>query len=69
LIVYRGIPKTHNYLKKLARLQTQGGLPVGVGLHQLDICHDDWCRIYKGKHCNCDPDLQLKTVWQPRPQG
>jgi hypothetical protein len=67
--VYRGIPKTHNYLKKLLRLQAQGGLPVGVGLHQLDIYHDDWCHIYKGKRCNCDPDLRLKTVWTPQPQG
>jgi hypothetical protein len=25
--------REHNYLKKLRRLQTQGGLPVRVGLH------------------------------------
>jgi hypothetical protein len=48
--------REHNYVKKLRRLQAQGGLPVGVGVHQLDICPDPWCRIYKGKHCNCDPD-------------
>jgi hypothetical protein len=61
--------REHNYLKKLARLQAQGALPVSVGLHQLDICHDDWCHIYKGKRCNCDPDLRLKTAWTPQPQG
>jgi hypothetical protein len=61
--------RAHNYVKKLNRLIALGALPVGVGLHQLDIAHDAWCRLYKGKHCNCDPDLQLRTVWTPRPQG
>jgi hypothetical protein len=23
--------------------------------------HDDWCRHFKGKPCNCDPDI----VWNP----
>ena len=50
--------REHNYVKKLHRLIALGALPVGVGLHQLDVCHDDWCRIYKGKLCNCDPDLR-----------
>jgi hypothetical protein len=61
--------REHNYVKKLNRLIAQGALPVGVGVHQLDVCHDAWCRIYKGKPCNCDPDLRLKTVWTPQPQG
>jgi hypothetical protein len=61
--------REHNYTKKLRRLLAQGALPVGVGVHQLDVCHDRWCRIYKGKPCNCDPDLRLTTVWTPRPQG
>jgi len=61
--------RQHHYVKKLNRLIAQGALPVGVGVHQLDVCHDHWCRIYKGKRCNCVPDLRLKTVWTPRPQG
>jgi hypothetical protein len=61
--------REHNYQKKLRRLIAQGALPVGVGVHQLDVCHDRWCRIYKGKHCNCDPDLRLTSLWTPRPQG
>ena len=61
--------REHNYVKKLHRLIALGALPVGVGLHQLDIRHDAWCRRYKGKSCNYDPDLELHTVWTPRPQG
>jgi putative component of toxin-antitoxin plasmid stabilization module len=44
--------REHHYLKKLQRLQAAGGLPVGVGVHQLDIAHDPWCRLYKGQRCN-----------------
>lgn len=61
--------REHHYVKKLTRLQAAGGLPVGVGVHQLDIRHDSWCRLYKGQRCNCDPDLRLTTIWTPRPQG
>jgi len=67
--LYRGIPKHHNYQKKLARLQEQGGLTLAPGVHDMAVYHDRWCGINKGKHCNCDPDLRLKTVWTPRPQG
>jgi hypothetical protein len=28
--------REHHYLKKLTRLQAAGGLPVGVGVHQID---------------------------------
>jgi hypothetical protein len=65
----RGIPRHHNYQKKLVRLQAQGALPVGVGLYDLAVSHDDWCGSYKGRRCNCDPDLKLTTLWTPRPQG
>ena len=62
-------PPQHNYLKKLLRLQAQGALPLTAGVHDVAIAHDDWCGIYRGKHCHCDPDITLKTLWQTRPQG
>jgi hypothetical protein len=60
--------RRHHDVKKLTRLITQRALPVGVSLYQLDICHDGWCRIDKGRPCNGDPDLRLKAVWTPRPR-
>lgn len=49
----------HNYLRKLRYLMRVGALPYTVGLHQLTIFHDDWCGIYQGKRCNCNPDIRL----------
>ena len=53
-------PKQHNYIRKLHYLWRIGALPRTVGLHMLDVAHDDWCGIFEGKRCNCDPDVRLK---------
>ena len=29
-------------------------------LTEVDIYHKDWCRIYRGGYCNCDPDVRLR---------
>jgi hypothetical protein len=34
-------------------------LPRGR-LTEVDIYHDDWCGIYHGGYCNCDPELKLR---------
>lgn len=30
-------------------------------VHQIVANHDDWCRFFKHKPCNCDPDIK----WAP----
>lgn len=50
-----------NYVSRLRRLVAEGKLPHGVGLHQVNVLHDDWCAIFKGERCNCDPDIQLEV--------
>jgi hypothetical protein len=27
----------------------------------VSVQHDDWCAIYKGRPCNCDPDITMNT--------
>ena len=49
-----------NYMRKLHYLWRIGALPRDVGLHMLDVAHGDWCGIFEGKRCNCDPDITLK---------
>lgn len=49
----------HNYLRKLRYLMRVGALPSDVGMHQLTVYHDDWCGIYQGKRCHCDPIIRL----------
>ena len=54
----------HNYIKKINRLYAEGKLNTNVGLHMLNISHDDWCDIFDGGLCNCDPDIELaEPVW------
>jgi len=43
----------HNYLLKLRLLK------ISPGVANLEVRHDDWCLIYNGGECNCDPDLYL----------
>ena len=67
--LYRGIPPQHNYQKKLARIQEQGGLNLAPGVHDMAVSHDVWCGIYKGNLCNCDPDIKITTLDHVRQQG
>jgi hypothetical protein len=53
-------PTKHNYYKKLMALYESANLTVG-SLNEVDICHDDWCAIYDGKYCNCDPEVKLRA--------
>jgi hypothetical protein len=46
-------------LIKLAHLQKIGVLPLDVGVHEVMILHDDWCGMFTGKRCNCDPHIRL----------
>ena len=37
-----------------------GELPVKQAhAYLMQVAHDDWCCIHKGKTCNCDPDIEL----------
>jgi hypothetical protein len=43
-----------NYAPKL--LQAASQPPKGV--YFADIYHDDWCAIFRGQPCNCEPELR-----------
>jgi hypothetical protein len=58
-------PKTkvpqHNYIRKLHYMYRIGAIPQTVGIHQVDVFHDDYCRLINGQgHCNCNPDVKLR---------
>jgi len=52
------MPKKPNYLKKILK-RLQNAQPV-VGVFPVEVRHDDWCDIFKGKPCNCDPDVIME---------
>lgn len=54
-------PRRHNYYRKLLQLFAEGKLPR-VGVEEVDIYHDDWCRIYRGGYCNCDPEVRRRRA-------
>jgi hypothetical protein len=49
----------HNYVRKIEYLWRTGAIPREGGLHLLTVWHDDWCGVYQGKRCNCNPDIRL----------
>jgi len=53
--------RAHNYEKKLWRLYELGLIPA-ASVNLVDIYHDDWCDIYRGGRCNCDPHSHVRTV-------
>jgi hypothetical protein len=54
-------PTRHNYYRKLMELQRRGRIPA-ASLAEVDICHDDWCGVYEGNYCDCDPDVRLRPL-------
>jgi hypothetical protein len=46
----------HNSLTKIQQLWLSGALPREVGYHHLPVEHDDWCGIFAGQRCHCEPD-------------
>jgi hypothetical protein len=48
-----------NYVRKLHYLYRIGALPREVGVHQVAVYHDNFCGVFQGKRCDCDPDITL----------
>jgi hypothetical protein len=48
----RNVPK---YVELVATLSES----LGPGIHHINVMHDKWCDLLKGKgHCNCNPEVQ-----------
>ncbi len=53
--------KQHNHVYKIMALIQEGALRAEPGsIQSIDVAHDDWCGIFDGNQCNCDPDVRLK---------
>ena len=56
-------PRKHNYFEKLLRfIETHRLTPAQIT--EIDVWHDDWCRVYRGGYCNCNPEIKLR----PKPE-
>lgn len=52
-------PSQHNYMKKLMELKARGELPAS-GVSDVQVAHDDWCKVHTGGYCNCDPEITIQ---------
>lgn len=46
----------HAFQRKMQTLMKQGKIKAGK-ISALDVAHDDWCDLYSGNLCNCDPTI------------
>lgn len=52
-------PTKHNYYSKVVALGDSLGFSRDQ-IHHVDVLHDDWCAVYKGGYCNCDPIVKVR---------
>jgi len=48
-----------NYRAEMIR---QGLKLLPGRLCHIDIAHDDWCGIFSGRECDCDPDIVTRMA-------
>jgi len=44
----------------MAFMAKTGALPRTVGVHQITVDHDEWCGLFEGQRCNCEPEIRLR---------
>ena len=49
--------KNPQYLRKIIATAQQRQL--SPGLHIVQVRHDDWCALWQGGECNCDPEISM----------
>ncbi len=48
-----------NYLPKIIEFFESHPELHGRDDIAIDTCHDEWCAMYDGQPCNCDPEIRL----------
>lgn len=56
-----------NYQEDILRAYAAGELNLTPGLHHIDTYHDGDCGIFRGKPCDCDPDIIQRA--EPKQAG
>lgn len=46
-------PINHNYMKELMKMRASGRLNSLAT--DVTVSHDDWCMVFSGGRCNCEP--------------
>lgn len=51
--------KIPHYLQKITATARQ--LQLAPGVHIVQVRHDDWCSIWRGGECNCEPEIGMSA--------
>jgi hypothetical protein len=51
--------QTPGYGHRLLAAYAKGNLPSQPGVFFATIQHETWCAIYKGRGCDCVPDISV----------
>lgn len=49
----------NNYMETIMLALEKGTIKGGLLMPQ--VAHDSWCKINKGKECNCHPEISVET--------
>jgi len=55
-----------NYLAEILRLQAEGKLSTAPGVQHVHVAHDEWCSIYSGGRCDCEPEVTTQDPKVPK---
>jgi len=48
----------HTYIQRIEKARARGLLPA-EGLVNVSVAHDPSCGIYRGRECDCNPEIIL----------
>lgn len=51
------MPNESNDVKAILQAIVSGKIRLSPGVSDVEIRHDDWCNIFHGGQCNCNPSL------------
>ena len=54
--------REHNYQKEVERIGREIASKGLTGLYHVMVSHDDWCSIYDGGTCDCNPEVKMGKV-------
>lgn len=57
--------RSHNYQTKLMQMVKAGQIPAEApagSANLVNVAHDEWCDIYRGGFCNCNPAIEIRHI-------
>jgi len=53
--------RMENYTETIFKAIENGNLKTSDGVLTVGVAHDNWCKIYKNKSCNCNTEISVET--------